>query len=211
MTRIVLVRHGRTEWNKGQIFRGTADVPLDEHGRKEAACAGEWLKEETFHAAYCSPLSRTVETAQIILKSHGLSVQHHPDLIDLNYGDWQGTSLQDVKKLYPDLYRQWEEAPHKVTFPRGEGLDAVRKRSFSAIREIVSKHKGQTVLVAAHRVVNKVLIAALLGLDNSHFWEIGQDTAALNEFVFQNNRWICRLINDTCHLREIGDRTITDF
>jgi len=89
MTRIVLVRHGRTEWNKDRIFRGTADVPLDEQGRKEAACAAEWLKEETFHAAYCSPLSRTVETAEIILKPHGIHVQHHAGVLDLNYGDWQ--------------------------------------------------------------------------------------------------------------------------
>lgn len=211
MTRILLVRHGRTEWNKGQIFRGTADVPLDEQGRKEAACAGEWLKAETFHATYCSPLSRTVETAELILRHHGTPAQKHPGFIDLNYGDWQGTSLEDVKRLYPDLYRQWEDAPHTVTFPSGEGLAEVRERSLSAIQEIASKHPDQTLLVAAHRVVNKVLIAALLGLDNSCFWEIGQDTAALNEFVFKNNKWICRLLNDTCHLRDLEDRATMDF
>ncbi len=211
MTRIVLVRHGRTEWNKDRIFRGTADVPLDEQGRKEAACAAEWLKEETFHAAYCSPLSRTVETAEIILKPHGIHVQHHAGFLDLNYGDWQGKTLEEVKKVYPDLYRRWEEEPHRVIFPNGEGLDAVRERAESGIREIASGQEGQTVLVASHRVVNKVLIATLLGLDNASFWEIGQDTAALNEFVFKDNRWICRLVNDTCHLRGLDDRTTLDF
>jgi len=67
------------------------------------------------------------------------------------------------------------------------------------------------VLVAAHRAVNKILIAALLGLDNSCFWEIGQDTAALNEFAFKNKKWICRLLNDTCHLRDLEDRVTLDF
>ena len=67
------------------------------------------------------------------------------------------------------------------------------------------------MLVAAHRVVNKVLIAALLGLDDAHFWEIGQDTAAVNEFVYNNDRWVCRLINDTCHLRELSHRSAIDF
>ena len=211
MTRIVLVRHGRTEWNKGEIFRGTVDIPLDEQGRKEAACARDWLEAETFHAAYSSPLCRAVETAQIILEPHGLTVQNHDGLVDLNYGGWQGRTNEEVKQAYPELYQQWREAPHTVVFPAGEGLGAVRDRSLSAVREMAAKHPDQTVLLAAHRVVNKVLIAALLGLDDSHFWEIGQDTAALNEFVYRDGRWICRLVNDTCHLRGLADRVTTDF
>jgi broad specificity phosphatase PhoE len=211
MTRIVLVRHGRTEWNKGEIFRGTVDIPLDEQGRKEAACARDWLREETFKAAYSSPLSRAVETAQIILEPHGLPVQKHEGLIDLNYGAWQSKPNREVQKVYAELYQQWREAPHTVVFPEGEGLGAVRERSVAAVREVASKHPDETVLLAAHRVVNKVLIAALLGLDDSHFWEIGQDTAALNEFVYQDGKWICRLVNDTCHLRGLQGRLTADF
>jgi broad specificity phosphatase PhoE len=211
MTRIILVRHGRTEWNKGEIFRGTVDIPLDEQGRKEAACARDWLKEATFHAAYSSPLGRAVETAEIILEAHGLTVRKHEGLIDLNYGEWQGKANEEVKQIYPELYQQWREAPHTVVFPEGEGLGTVRARSLSAAEEMVAKHPDETVLLAAHRVVNKVLIAALLGLDDSHFWEIGQDTAALNEFVYQDGKWICRLVNDTCHLRGLTDRVTTDF
>lgn len=211
MTRIVLVRHGRTEWNKGQIFRGTVDIPLDEQGRKEAACARDWLEAETFHAAYSSPLGRAVETAEIILEAHGLAVHKHEGLTDLNYGAWQGKPNEEVKRVYPELYQQWREAPHTVVFPEGEGLGAVRERSLAAVEEVVARHPNETVLLAAHRVVNKVLIAALLGLDDSHFWEIGQDTAALNVFVYQHGKWICRLVNDTCHLRGLSDRVTTDF
>jgi broad specificity phosphatase PhoE len=98
-----------------------------------------------------------------------------------------------------------------VVFPGGEGLGAVRARSLAAVEEVAARHPGETVLLAAHRVVNKVLIAALLGLDDSHFWEIGQDTAALNEFVHENGKWICRLVNDTCHLRDLTDRVTADF
>lgn len=211
MTRIILVRHGRTEWNKGQIFRGTVDIPLDEQGRKEAACARGWLKAETFHAAYSSPLGRAVETAEIILGPHGIPVVENRGLTDLNYGDWQGKTNDEVARLYPELYRQWREAPHTVVFPNGEGLGEVRDRCVKTAHEVVAKHPEQTVLLAAHRVVNKVLIAALLGLDDSHFWEIGQDTAALNEFVHQEGKWICRLVNDTCHLRGLSGRVTADF
>jgi len=211
MTRILLVRHGRTEWNKGEIFRGTVDIPLDEQGRKEAACACDWLGIETFHAAYASPLSRAVETAEIILAPHGIPVQRHPGFTDLNYGDWQGKSRTDIMALYPEQYRQWENAPHTVVFPNGEGLEAVRTRALSAVREVAAQHPDQTVLIAAHRVVNKVLLAALLGLDDSHFWEIGQDTAALNEFLYSKGKWICISFNDTCHLRDLKGRSTLDF
>ena len=211
MTRIVLVRHGRTEWNKGQIFRGTVDIPLDDQGRKEAACARDWLKDETFHAAYSSPLCRAVETAEIILEPHGIHVVKNQGLTDLNYGDWQGKPNDEVIRLYPELVRQWKEAPHTVVFPNGEGLGEVRARCLKTAREVAARHPEETVLLAAHRVVNKVFIAALLGLDDSHFWEIGQDTAALNEFVHQEGKWICRLVNDTCHLRGLSDRVTADF
>ena len=211
MTRILLVRHGRTDWNREEIFRGTIDVPLDGQGRKEAACARDWLQGEAFHAAYSSPLSRAVETAQIILEPHGVPVEKHPGLTDLNYGDWQAKSLQEVKSRYGALYRIWKQSPHTVVFPNGEGLGSVRDRALATIQEVVLRHAGQTLLVAAHRVVNKVLVAALLGLDNSHFWRIGQDTAALNEFVFEEGNWICRRINDTCHLRGLDGRVMKDF
>jgi broad specificity phosphatase PhoE len=211
MTRIVLVRHGRTEWNKGEIFRGTVDIPLDEQGRREAGCARDWLVEETFDAAYSSPLSRAVETAEIILEPHGKAVRRHEGLTDLNYGAWQGKAKEEVQRVYQELYQQWRTAPHTVVFPEGEGLASVRERSLEAVLEIAASHPGQTVLLAAHRVVNKVLIAALLGLDDSHFWEIGQDTAALNEFVYQDGKWICRLVNDTCHLRGLSGRVTADF
>ena len=211
MTRILLVRHGRTEWNKGQIFRGTVDIPLDDQGRTEAGCARDWLAGESIDAAYTSPLSRSVETAEIILAPHGVPAVLHDGLVDLNYGDWQGKSLQAVQSEYPDLYAQWEEAPSTVVFPGGEGLGDVRDRVLATAHEAVSRHPGKTVLLAAHRVVNKVLIAALLGLDSSHFWEIGQDTCALNEFVYDRQRWICRSLNDTCHLRGLSNRVTADF
>ena len=211
MTQIILVRHGRTIWNKQEIFRGTKDVPLDDHGRLEATYARERLKDEQIHVAYSSPLSRAVETSQIILEPHGIKAQIHDGLIDLNYGDWQGISHEEVKRLYPDLYKQWKEAPHTVVFPNGEGLDSVRDRVMELINHILDVHSGRTVLLAAHRVVNKVLITALLGLDNSHFWQIGQDTAAINIFRYSDKRWICCLLNDTCHLKGLEERVTVDF
>ncbi len=211
MTHILLVRHGRTPWNKDKIFRGTIDVPHDEVGQEEARLAGEWLKGETIHAAYCSPLSRARDTAEAIARHHGVAVQDLPGLMDLNYGDWQGVPLAEVKERYADLYRQWEIAPHTVRFPGGETLEEVRTRALAAVMEVVNRHPGQTVVLAAHRVVNKVLICAFLGLDNSHFWRIGQDTTAINRFQWTGSLWNILAVNDTCHLRGMARGPYVDF
>ena len=211
MTRIILVRHGQTPWNKDKIFRGSRDIPLNDQGREEARLAGEWLKGETIHAAYCSPLSRARDTGEAIARHHGLKVADLPGLTDLCYGDWEGLPLTEVKVKYADLYRQWETAPHTVRFPRGETLDEVKARALAAVVEVLDRHPGQTVLLAAHRAVNKVIIAACIGLDNSHFWRLGQDTTAINRFAWTGDTWQIMGLNDTCHLRGMARGEYVDF
>jgi len=211
MTRIILVRHGQTPWNKDKIFRGSRDIPLNDTGREEARLAGEWLKGETIHAAYCSPLSRARDTGEAISRHHGLQVADLPGLTDLQYGDWEGLPLTEVKVKYADLYRRWETAPHTVRFPNGETLDEVKARALAAVAAVVQRHPEQTVLLAAHRAINKVLIAAFIGLDNSHFWRLGQDTTAINCFNAVNGTWHIMLLNDTCHLRGLARGEYVDF
>ena len=171
----------------------------------------EWLKGETIHAAYTSPLSRSRDTSEAIAKHHDFKIFDHPGLSDLVYGDWEGMPLAEVKVAYADLYRQWETAPATVRFPRGETLDEVRDRALGAVMAVVERHPGQVVLLAAHRAVNKVLIAAFIGLDNSHFWRIGQDTAAINRFHRVGDAWHIMGLNDTCHLRGLARGEYVDF
>ncbi len=211
MTQIILVRHGRTSWNIDKIFRGSKDIPLDDLGREEARAAAEWLKNETIHAAYTSPLCRARDTALAIARHHNLEVKDVPGLADLSYGDWEGVPLKDVKVKYAELYRQWEAAPHAVRFPNGETLEILRTRALAAVEKVVQRHPDQTVLLAAHRAVNKVLIAAFIGLDNSHFWRIGQDTTAINRFRRAGDVWHIMSVNDTCHLRGLQRGEYVDF
>ncbi len=211
MTQIILVRHGQTPWNKDKIFRGSKDIPLNDQGREEARQAGEALKQEKIDAIYTSPLSRSRDTALAIAQHHGLPVQDHPGLSDLCYGEWEGLPLAEVKVKYADLYRQWETAPHMVRFPGGETLAELRGRALAAVQGIVACHPGQTVVLSAHRAVNKVLIAAFIGLDDSHFWRIGQDTTAINRFIWTGTTWQIMAINDTCHLKGLSRGAYVDF
>lgn len=205
MIKAFLVRHGRTIWNKEQIFRGTKDVPLDEVGKREAQMVGEWLKGEEISAVYSSPLSRAKETAEAIARFHNVEVQVLGGLNDLHFGEWEGMHLKEVKERYPDLYQRWQQEPHRVVFPGGEGLAEVRSRAMEAIEDVIARHSEGAVALVSHRVVLKVLICALLGLENSRFWHIGQDTAAINCFDYRGGRWIVSLLNDVCHMKGLGE------
>src|SRR5512139_881523 len=211
MTKLYLVRHGQTAWNVGEIFRGRADIPLDETGRREAGLAGEALREATIHAVYSSPLSRSFETAQLIAKCHNLPVEPLEAIIDISYGDWEGLSNERVRESYPELHKLWHEQPHKICFPGGESLDEVRARTMTAVSRLMVKHQDQTIVLVAHRVPNKVICCALIGLDNSHFWRIQQDTACTNLFTHKNGEWIVSFLNDTSYLKGLKKPALKDF
>ena len=211
MSRVCLVRHGQTAWNVGEIFRGRADIPLDETGKREVPLAGETLRDETLHAVYSSPLSRSMETAENIAKFHDVSVTPLDAIIDISYGEWEGLGNQEVQQKYPDLHALWLTEPHKVLFPGGESLDEVRSRTMTALEDLLAEHQDENFTLVAHRVPNKVICCALLGLDNSHFWRIQQDTASTNLFVYRNEQWIISYLNDTSYLKSLGKEALADF
>ncbi len=210
MTEIILLRHGETEWNVAQVFRGRIDVELNETGVKQAELLAEYLKGLHIDAVYSSPLKRALNTAEKIARYHRLEVEIAAGLIDFDFGKWQGLHLQEVKDRYKKLYAQWVKNPHLVQMPNSENLSDVRERALAVVNEAVAKHKGTVVLVS-HRVVNKVLICALLGLDNSHFWNIRQDTCGTTIFTYEKERFILTSHNDISYLRPLSQAELRDF
>jgi len=210
MTEIILARHGETEWNVGEIFRGRIDIELNETGIKQAQLLAEYLSGVKIEAIYSSPLKRASTTAEMIANYHQLDVEIAPGLIDLNYGKWQGLPHQEVKDKYKKLYTEWINSPHQITIPEGESLNDVRQRAISVVDEVTAKYDGTVVLVS-HRVVNKVLICALLGLDNSHFWNIRQDTCGITTFIYENERFTLTEHNNTSYLKPLHRALLSDF
>ncbi len=209
---LYIVRHGQTAWNKEEVFRGTKDIPLNDVGQKEAAALGDYLKGISFDAIYTSPLSRAIQTAEAVARSVGLAPKVDDSLIDLNFGSWQGVSHEEVRKNFPDLYRAWKSAPDQVKFPEGESLADVLNRVEALLKRLLKEHPNQTVGLFSHRVVCKVLLCRLLGLDLSRFWNIQQSTACLNRFRLHERGWVCELINSQCHLEALQSlRTTADF
>jgi len=210
MVEIILARHGETAWNVEEVFRGRLDIELNETGIKQAELLAERLSELKIEAVYSSPLKRALNTAEAIARRQGLEVRVSPGLIDGDFGQWQGLSLSEVREQYAELYEQWVDSPQLVKIPGGEGLDEVRARALKVVDEVIAKHGGRVVLVS-HRVVNKVLICALLGLDNSHFWNIRQDVGATTTFSHQDGRFVLVRHNDTSYLRPLPKAQRPDF
>jgi broad specificity phosphatase PhoE len=205
MTSIYLIRHGQTAWNKEEVFRGRTDIPLDETGLRQAELAGEYFRGMEIHGIYSSPLSRAWETAQKIAQFHNLEVQPLQGILDMSFGNWEGHSHQEIQKIDRETYRRWREEPHYVRLPGGESLDDVRLRAMAALEEVIRNHPGRTLILVSHRVVNKVLICGILGLDNSHFWQITQDTTAINLIQHRDGKYILSLMNETCHLKALRE------
>jgi broad specificity phosphatase PhoE len=211
MTEIILARHGETEWNVEEVFRGRIDVELNETGIKQAELLAEYLSGVKIEAFYSSPLRRALRTAETIAGYHRLEVEIAPGLIDFDFGEWQGLSHQEVKDKYRELYTEWVNRPDKVKIPAGESLDDVRNRAIGVVDEVISKKYEGTVVLVAHRVVNKVLICALLGLDNSRFWNIRQDTCGITTFSYEDRRFVLTRHNDISYLKSLPETRLADF
>ncbi len=203
MTRVYLVRHGTTDWNKEEIFRGRLDCKLNETGQAEARALAEYFTDIPLQAIYSSPLSRAMETAQAVAEAKALQVVPHPEFIDIDFGEWQGLPLKEVREKYSELYRLWRERPEAIHFPGGENLARVRARAWEGLQKVVRENPDKTALILSHRVVTKVLICTVLGLDDSHFWHIKQDTTAVNCIEYNRGFFVTSLINDTCHLKSL--------
>jgi broad specificity phosphatase PhoE len=200
MTEIILARHGQTAWNVGEVFRGRTDIKLDETGLKQARLLAEYLSERNIEAVFSSPLQRALQTADNIARYHKLEAQITQGLNDLSFGEWEGKTSKEVQEQYPVLFEQWVATPHLVKLPGGESLDDLTVRAMNLVSEVVKLYRNSVVLVA-HRVVHQALILALMGLDNSHFWNIRMDTAATTTFLYTRDRFVLIEHNNTSYLQ----------
>lgn len=211
-TTILLIRHGETAWNRGKVFRGTHDVPLNDNGREQARLAGEALRSRTIDAAYTSALSRAAETAQIVLAAHGVTAAVDPGLLDFNYGDWTGKEDARVARDWPAEHAAWTSQPRSLRVPGGDTLEEVFGRAFGAMEKIAVEHAGQTVALFAHRVVNKLLVLGALGMELDRFPFIIQGNCCINEFERIDRGYIINCVNDTAHIRNAAaDLLDADF
>jgi broad specificity phosphatase PhoE len=203
-TRLYLVRHGATQLTAEDRFAGAVGVDLSEEGRWQAARLGERLSHEEVNAVYSSPLSRTVETARIIAESCALAIETRDGLREITHGRWEGLTRREVEARYPDEYAAWEEDPFTFAPEGGESGVAVLARALPVIREIVTRHAGERVLVVSHKATIRLALSSLLGFDARGYRDrLDQAPACLNVLDFRDPvRVRLMLFNDTSHYAE---------
>jgi phosphoserine phosphatase len=204
--RFLIVRHGETDWNRAGRFQGQIDVPLNEHGRSQAAHAREFLKEVPIDFAFTSHLLRPQETAQIILEAHpGVILQTNEDLQEISHGLWEGKLEAEIAVDYAQELVDWRTKPETVQMPEGENLQDVWDRAGQAWQDILNKvgDVDQTGIVVAHDATNKVLLCQLMGLQMTDFWKVKQGNGAVTVVSYPNGIKelpVIQALNLTSHL-----------
>jgi len=205
-TRIVLIRHGQTVWNRENRFRGQLDPELDETGLLQAQATGRYVAARwPVAAVYSSPLRRALQTAEVVAQAQGLVAQPFQGLLDIHFGELHGLGPAEALQRWPDVVRAWQYTPQTVHFPGGESLDDVRRRLSAGLDELVARHRGQTLALVSHTVANRVLLCAVMGWGNEYFWRLEQDTCAVNVFdIRENGMTVLVVLNDTSHQQSLA-------
>jgi broad specificity phosphatase PhoE len=200
-TRIYMVRHGATKLSSEDRFAGAVDVELSDQGKFQAEQLAERLADDAITAIYCSPMTRTIQTATILAGPHNLSLIQRDGLREINHGHWEGMRRADVEAQFPDEYAAWEEDPLTFSPEGGEAGVNVIARALPVIREIVLDHRGQNVLIVSHKATLRLIISSLLGFDARGYRDrLDQSPACLNVLDFKDPvRARLMLFNDVSH------------
>lgn len=204
MTKLILTRHGHVEGIKPERFRGREQLQLTERGVAEAAAlaqriAAAWRPTQI----YTSPMGRCIATAAAIARATGIAAKTCEDLNDMDYGAWQFKSFVEVKAQDPALFAAWFVSPELVRFPSGESLQDVVARTANALRMVLARHPGETVVLVSHDSVNRALLLQLLDQPLSAYWRIAQDPCCINEIDVSGGNIRARRINETQHLEAV--------
>ncbi len=210
--RLLLVRHGETDWNREGRFQGQIDIPLNERGLAQAEAAREFLAAVPIERAWSSVMARPRRTAEVILEAHpGVELNTTEGLVEIGHGLWEGRLEQEIAAQWPELLADWKAAPHTVQMPEGETIHDVWDRSLASWLSIAhSLRDGETGLVVAHDAVNKTILCDLLGLAPAHIWAVKQGNGGVTVVDYPHGAdqvGVVSCLNLTHHLGGVLDRT----
>jgi probable phosphoglycerate mutase len=210
--RLLLVRHGETDWNREGRFQGQIDIPLNSNGHAQAEAARRFLAPVPIQRAYTSAMARPRQTAERILADHpGVPLTSTTGLVEIGHGLWEGRLEREIAEGWPQLLRDWKLRPHTVQMPEGETIQQVWQRSLTTWQRIAaSLDASETALVVAHDAVNKTILCALLGLGPEAIWAVKQGNGGVTVVDYPEGAAgtpVISGLNLTGHLGGVLDRT----
>ena len=203
--KLVLVRHGETEWNKLGKFQGHEDIGLNTRGVSQAMETARAVVEWPHSAIYSSPLRRTMEVAEEIGRLSGMPVVQVPGLMELGLGDLEGVSGEEMRNGWPEVFAAWRDDPATVTMPNGESLVQLEERTWSSLVGLEQTHlqdqpEDEALIIVSHNFAIRTIIGKILGIPLSNFHRLSLSLSSI--CTVESDQRGRRLIsyNSTCHL-----------
>ncbi len=197
MTRLVLIRHGITEWNTERRYCGHKDVDLSREGAAQAEKLGKKLKTAKFDKVYCSDRRRALQTCRIIFKQAKITKVR--DLREIDFGVLEGLRYKEIMEKYADVYEKWLKDPYKNSIPKVEKMKVFKKRVELAIKNIIRLNSGKTVAIVCHGGVIGVFVSGILKAKG--FWSHIPSVASITVVEYEKGKPRIKKFNDITHLR----------
>ena len=200
MSRILLVRHGETKLNSTHRFQGQIDVELGEDGLRQIEKIRDRLATHSIAAVYSSDLQRALVTAETIASRHELEVITCPELREINFGECEGLTFEEICQLYPEMSELWSDWNSQMRFPGGESVDELSTRVSKCLNRLEKHTPEQTILIVSHSTPLRLILCSLMEIELEHWRQLRLDTASLSILDIYQQLAILSLLNDTSHL-----------
>jgi broad specificity phosphatase PhoE len=205
--RLILVRHGETEWNRQRRVQGLSNLGLNDTGKKQARALARVLSNKRVDAIYSSPLRRARETTRAIARFHKVGVEILDGLKELDVGEVDGMTYDDMKIYHGEFFNKWMRDFTSVRLPGGGFIPELRDQCCATVQDIVKKERkaesdDRAAIVVTHFFPLMCIICDSMGLDLAHCRRLRVDLASISVLDFNTDNTVLVSLNDTCHLRE---------
>lgn len=204
--KLILIRHGETDWNRERRIQGHTDILLNERGRAQARCIAERLSISGICAVYSSPLARALYTGEAIAKSNSCPVYTRNGLMEIQFGKWEGRTGAEIADTYPERWGNWGLDPAVPLAEGAESLLKVQSRAVQVVEELLKNHgSSDTVCIATHAMPVKTIISYYIGIPAASLINLSIDNCGYNALRFRGDGSAQLLVlNDTGHLVREG-------
>jgi alpha-ribazole phosphatase len=190
-----LLRHPEPEASARGRCYGSLDIALSPGGIRQAECIADALAKKTFASIYTSPRKRCTEAARILAAGRICPVETVAALRELDFGELEGRTYDEIAAMYPDVYQQWMKRPTETQFPGGESFRDMHTRVTAATQELRSRHTGQSIALVTHGGVIRIILADALGMEAANIFRIGQRHGAINVIRYFDETPMVDLVN----------------
>jgi broad specificity phosphatase PhoE len=199
--RLILVRHGETPWNVTLQYQGQANVPLNERGRAQAQLTATRLARLGVAALYTSDTARAAATADAIAAATDLKPRPMPELREIDVGQWEGLTPEQLYRRFPDHMAEYERDPARTVRLGGESYAQLQARALVALGRIHEAHQpGDVVVAVSHGGTIRALLCHVIGLELANFGKMWLDNGSLTELRYGSHGWRLVRLNDAAHL-----------